>query len=74
MRLFVKDTLSGLRTRETVRTKLTNIAQRAKADKEAAFCSLAHLMSRWKLEQRSSISDTSQSLTELARLHQERHF
>lgn len=51
MRLFVKDTLSGLRTRETVRTKLTNIAQRAKADKEATFCSLAHLMSKGTLRE-----------------------
>src|SRR6056297_4263328 len=44
MELQVRDTSPGLRTRESVRTKLTRIAQRARKDKEAKFCSLGHLM------------------------------
>ena len=40
----VRDTSPGLRTGETVRTKLTRIAQRARKDKEAKFCALGHLM------------------------------
>lgn len=46
MEPFAKDTLTGRRTGETVRTKLASIAQRAKRDKKAKFCSLAHLMSK----------------------------
>ncbi len=38
------DTLSGLRTRETVRTKLVSIAKVARKDKKARFYSLAYLM------------------------------
>ncbi|ADL12504.1 hypothetical protein [Acetohalobium arabaticum] len=44
MELQVKDTPSGIRTREKVRTKLTRITQRARKDKEAKFCALGHLM------------------------------
>lgn len=38
------ETLSGLRTRETVRTKLVSIAEVARKDKKARFYSLAYLM------------------------------
>jgi RNA-directed DNA polymerase len=51
MKLLVNDTTSGLRTRETVRTKLTSIAQRAKRDKDAKFCSLAHLLGKGTLQE-----------------------
>jgi RNA-directed DNA polymerase len=51
MKPLVNDTTSGLRTRETVRTKLTSIAQRAKRDKDAKFCSLAHLLGKGTLQE-----------------------
>ncbi|AFV02725.1 Retron-type RNA-directed DNA polymerase [Dehalobacter sp. UNSWDHB] len=46
-----KDTLTGRRTGETVRTKLASIAQRAQRHKKAKFCSLAHLMSKGTLRE-----------------------
>ncbi|NLI93638.1 MAG: group II intron reverse transcriptase/maturase [Peptococcaceae bacterium] len=51
MELLAKDTLTGRRTGETVRTKLASIAQRAKRDKKAKFCSLAHLMNKGTLRE-----------------------
>lgn len=51
MEPFAKDTLTGRRTGETVRTKLVNIAQRAERDKNAKFCSLAHLMNKGTLRE-----------------------
>ncbi|KUO53156.1 MAG: group II intron reverse transcriptase/maturase [Desulfitibacter sp. BRH_c19] len=51
MRPYANDTLPGLRTRITVRTKLADIAQRARADKSSKFCSLAHLMGKGTLRE-----------------------
>ncbi|MHB8126973.1 MAG: reverse transcriptase domain-containing protein [Desulfitobacteriaceae bacterium] len=51
MKPFAKDTLTGRRTGETVRTKLASIAQRAERDKNAKFCSLAHLMNKGTLHE-----------------------
>ena len=51
MEPFAEDTLTGHRTGETVRTKLANIAQRAKRDKKVKFCSLAHLMNKGTLHE-----------------------
>lgn len=51
MEPLVKDTPTGRRTGETVRTKLASIAQRARRDKKAKFCSLAHLMSKGTLRE-----------------------
>lgn len=51
MELLVKDTPTGRRTGETVRTKLASIAQRARRDKKVKFCSLAHLMSKGTLRE-----------------------
>lgn len=51
MEPFAKDTLLGHRTGITVRTKLASIAQRAKRDKKAKFCSLAHLMNKGTLHE-----------------------
>lgn len=51
MELLAKDTHTGRRTGETVRTKLASIAQRAKRDKKAKFCSLAHLMNKATLRE-----------------------
>ncbi|MDO0826042.1 group II intron reverse transcriptase/maturase [Desulfosporosinus nitroreducens] len=51
MEPFAKDTLTGRRTGETVRTKLANIALRAERDKNAKFCSLAHLMNKGTLHE-----------------------
>ncbi|PRX29270.1 group II intron reverse transcriptase/maturase [Orenia metallireducens] len=44
MKLQARDTSIGHRTEEGVRTKLVRIAQRAKRDKAAKFCSLSHLL------------------------------
>ena len=44
MRPLAKDTQSGRRTGETVRTKLASIVQMAREDRKAKFCSLAHLI------------------------------
>ena len=44
MELLKRETLPGLRTGITVRTKLVSIAQVAHRDKEAKFCSLAYLI------------------------------
>ncbi len=49
MEPLAKDTLTGRRTGETVRTKLASIAQRAERDRNAKFCSLAHLMNKGTL-------------------------
>jgi len=51
MEPFAKDTLTGHRTGETVRTKLASIALRAERDKNAKFCSLAHLMNKGTLHE-----------------------
>lgn len=44
MKQLKRETLPGLRTGITVRTKLASIAQVARKDKDAKFCSLAYLM------------------------------
>lgn len=68
-----RETLSGHRTRETVRTKLERIALRAKKDKNAKFCSLFHLMNkatlreafrRTKAEAASGIDNETKSMYE----------
>jgi hypothetical protein len=46
MELLKRETLPGLRTGITVRTKLVSVAQVARRDKEAKFCSLAYLMNK----------------------------
>jgi hypothetical protein len=46
MKLLKRETLPGLRTGITVRTKLVSIAQVARRNKEAKFCSLAYLMNK----------------------------
>jgi len=51
MRPLTKDTLSGRRTGETVRTKLASIVQMAREDRKAKFCSLAHLLSKGTLRE-----------------------
>lgn len=51
MKLHVGDTLTGHGTGITVRTKLACIAQRAQRDKNAKFCSLAHLMNKSTLRE-----------------------
>jgi group II intron reverse transcriptase/maturase len=45
------ETLPGLRTGITVRTKLVSIAQVAQRDKDAKFCSLAYLMNKNTLKE-----------------------
>ncbi|MFL0195754.1 group II intron reverse transcriptase/maturase [Clostridium sp. WILCCON 0269] len=45
MKQLKRETLPGLRIGITVRTKLASIAQVARRDKDAKFCSLAYLMS-----------------------------
>lgn len=60
MRPLAKDTLSGRRTGETVRTKLASIVQIAKEDGKAKFCSLAHLLSKGTLREAfSRLSNTA---------------
>ena len=51
MKLLKRETLSGLRTGITVRTKLVSIAQVARRNKEAKFCSLAYLMNKNTLKE-----------------------
>ncbi|MCK4260863.1 MAG: group II intron reverse transcriptase/maturase, partial [Halanaerobiales bacterium] len=51
MKLQAGDTLTGHRTRESVRTKLARIAQRACKDENAKFNSLAHLMCKSTLQE-----------------------
>ena len=46
MKQLKRETLPGLRTGVTVRTKLVSIAQVARENKDAKFCSLAYLMNR----------------------------
>lgn len=46
-----RDTSTGLRTRERVRTKLARIAKRACNNKQAIFCSLNHLMGKSTLRE-----------------------
>jgi RNA-directed DNA polymerase len=60
MRQLAKDTLSGRRTGETVRTKLASIVQIAREDGKAKFCSLAHLLSKGTLREAfSRLSNTA---------------
>jgi RNA-directed DNA polymerase len=60
MRPLAKDTLSGRRTGETVRTKLASIVQIAREDGKAKFCSLAHLLSKGTLREAfSRLSNTA---------------
>ena len=51
MKLQDRDTLPGHRTRVTVRTKLSSIAQVAKRNKNAKFNSLAYLMNKNTLKE-----------------------
>jgi RNA-directed DNA polymerase len=51
MKLQDRDTLPGHRTRVTVRTKLSSIAQVAERNKEAKFNSLAYLMNKNTLKE-----------------------
>ncbi|MTI49875.1 MAG: group II intron reverse transcriptase/maturase [Firmicutes bacterium] len=51
MKLHERDTLSRPRTRITVRTKLSCIAQRARKDKDIKFNSLMHLMNKGTLKE-----------------------
>jgi RNA-directed DNA polymerase len=60
MEPLARETPSGLRTWEEVKTKLASIAQRACRDREAKFTSLAHLMNKATLEEAySRLSDTA---------------
>ncbi|MHB8126977.1 MAG: hypothetical protein ACYDEJ_15335 [Desulfitobacteriaceae bacterium] len=60
MRPLTKDTLSGRRTGETVRTKLASIVQIAREDGKAKFCSLAHLLNKGTLREAfSRLSNTA---------------
>lgn len=51
MKLQARETLSGLRTGVTVRTKLSSIAQVARREKKAKFNSLAYMMNRNTLKE-----------------------
>ena len=51
MELLKRETLPGLRTGITVRTKLVSIALVARRNKEAKFCSLAYLMNKNTLKE-----------------------
>jgi RNA-directed DNA polymerase len=51
MKQLTRETLLRHRTEITVRTKLASIAQRARKDKDAKFCALAHLMNKNTLKE-----------------------
>lgn len=51
MRPLAEETRTRHRTGETVRTKLASIAKRARQDKAATFCSLAHLICKGTLRE-----------------------
>jgi group II intron reverse transcriptase/maturase len=51
MKQFTRDTLLRPRTEITVRTKLASIAQRARENKDAKFCAIAHLMNQNTLKE-----------------------
>jgi len=51
MKQLKRETLPGLRTVITVRTKLAGIAQVARKNKDAKFCPLAYLMNKNTLKE-----------------------